>query len=306
MENINSLININNTIQNPKTGIVQNSNEQMSQQQTSQSQIQIQQQNQNINPSLLYDYSMAKMDNETVLKYLQNLLKMPETIEKFVNQLNDNSINSKLTSILIKNMISIKALNEFLNQNSTQAISKLLQTISTSLKSGVNDVNQLKEILSVLNTIQTNSSISNNTLKELLLLYIPLSAPIFNKESNFSNLDEDEEKAIKQSKLNILFETNNLSNILCTLNEIENNVIINIYCTSSFPKEEFAHIVELFSKETSINPMMEFKQRKKDENPTTMQNFKIISEGLISTNCLILSHLIIKTIFKLDNDLVII
>lgn len=303
MENIGSLNNINNIIQNPKAGLVQNSQNQAPQQQTQQSQIILQQQNQSINPSLIYDFSAAKMDNETILKYIQNLLKLPETIEKFVNQLNSN-INPKLTSILVENMISLKALNEFLNQNSAQAISKLLQTISTSLKSGINDIEQLKEILTILNTIQTNSAVSNNSLKELLLLYIPLNTPVFNKESNFGDLSENENEAIKNSKLSILFETNNLSNILCTLNEIDNNIMIDIYCNSIFPKEDFEQIIKMFSKEISINPLLEFKQRKEDEKNSDTQNFKIISDGFISSNALILSHLIIKAIFKLDNNLV--
>lgn len=303
MENINSLNNLNSIIQTPKAGLVQNSQEQAAQQQTLQPQILLQQQNQNINPSLIYDFSAAKMDNETILKYMQNLLKLPQTIEKFVNELNNGNINSKLTSVFIENMISLKALSEFLNQNSTQAISKLLQTISTSLKSGINDVEQLKEILAILNTIQVNSSVSNNTLKELLLLYIPLNAPIFNKESNFGNLSENENNAIENSKLSILFETINLSNILCTLNEIDNNLMIDIYCSSNFPKEEFKQIIELFSKEISIKPLLDFKQRKEDEKYSDIQNFKIISDGFISPNTLILSHLIIKAIFKLDNDL---
>jgi len=136
MENFSSInitTNINNIAQT-KANMVQNSQNTPNQQQAPQPQLQTPQQAQNINPSLMYDFSIAKMDNETVLKYLQNLLKLPNSIEQFVNQLNAQSIDPKIKSILIENMISTKALSELLNQNSTEAISKLLQTTPIGTK----------------------------------------------------------------------------------------------------------------------------------------------------------------------------
>ncbi|MBQ8634822.1 hypothetical protein IJX73_02040 [bacterium] len=304
MENFRPINNINTqNISQTKAGLVQNSQNQPIGQQTPQAQPQIQtpQQNQTINPSLMFDFSTIKMDNETALKYLQNLLKLPNSIDKFVNQLNSKNVDPKIAAILVENMISVKALSEFLNQNSTTAISKLLQTISMSLKSGISDVSQLKEILSVLNAIQTNSNLSTNTIKELLLLYIPLNNPVFDKEIDPNDFMEDAEENIKNAKISLLFETINFSNILCTLNESDNNLLIDIYAISDFPKDKFKSIIQALSKEASINPLIEFSE--KQHNKTNeIQNFKILSDGFISSNTLILSHLIIKTIFKLDDD----
>jgi len=304
MENFSSInitTNINNIAQT-KANMVQNSQNTPNQQQAPQPQLQTPQQAQNINPSLMYDFSIAKMDNETVLKYLQNLLKLPNSIEQFVNQLNAQSIDPKIKSILIENMISTKALSELLNQNSTEAISKLLQTISSSLKSGINDVSQLKEILAILGTIQTNSTISTNTLKELLLLYIPLNNPVFDKDTSFEDLSENEKTSVKSAKISILFETNNFSNLLCTLSESNKDILIDIYTTKIFPKENFNNIIQTLAKEISINPLIEFKEKSVQENNFSIQNFKVLSDGFISSNSLILSHLIIKTIFKLDDN----
>ena len=303
MENLNPInINIRNTSQTT-AGMVQNSqNLPSNQQQNMQLQTQTPQQNQVINPSLMYDFSAVKMDNETVLKYLQNLLKLPNSIEKFVNQLGNKNIDPKITSILVENMISTKALSEFLNQNSTEAISKLMQTISTSLKSGVNDVTQLKEILNILGAIQTSTTINTNTLKELLLLYIPLNAPVFDKNMDNKITDVNEKELIKNSKLSILFETVNFSNLLCCLNESDNNLLIDIYATNIFPKNDFEKIIVSLSKEIFLTPLLEFKIKNQNEQKNNSQNFKILSDNFISSNSLIMSHLIIKTIFKLDND----
>ena len=41
----------------------------------------------NLNPLYTLDYSKIKMDNELILKYLQSLLKLPNTIDELVYQI---------------------------------------------------------------------------------------------------------------------------------------------------------------------------------------------------------------------------
>lgn len=305
--NFNSINNVNTlNFANQKAGIVNNPSEQQGQGSVQNQMPQQQQiiQNQTINPSLMYDFQMVKMDSETMLKYLQNLMKLPNSIEKFVNQLSNKNIDPKLASILIENMISTKALSEFLNQNSTQAISKLMQTISQALKSGTSDVSQLKEILSILGAMQNSTNLNSNSIKELLLLYIPLNIPVFDKNIDGEIKNEEESKAIKNSKLSILFETINFTNILITLNEFENDILIDLYSIESFPKNEFTRIINALSKEANISSLIEFKNKQNEENNNNTQNFKIISDGFISPNTLILAHLVIKTILKLDENII--
>lgn len=291
-----------NNISNQKAGLVQNNPQENSQNQT-QYQAQIQQnQAQIINPALMYDFKTSLMDKETVLKYLQNLMKLPNSIDEFVNQLNSKNINPKISSILIENMISIKALSEFLNQNSAQAVSKLMQIISQTLKSGNSDIEQLKEILSVLNTIQTSTT-TTNALKELLLLYIPLNIPNFDKNIEGKIENEEEKEAIKNSRLSILFETINFSNILVAINESQNDLYISLFAPSNFAKDEFERILSALSKEANIFALIDFKLKQGDKKGEA-QNFKIISDNVISPNCLILAHLIIKIIIKLDCDFI--
>ncbi|MBE7708113.1 MAG: hypothetical protein E7Z88_05340 [Cyanobacteria bacterium SIG27] len=255
-----------------------------------------------VNPSLMYDFQLAKMDNETILKYLQNLMKLPNSIDKFVNQMSEKVANPKLALILAENMISVKMLSEFLNQNSADAISKLMQTISQTLKSGASDVSQLKEILSILNAIQSSTNINSNTLKELLLLYIPLNVPVFDKNVVSAIDDEEEKEAIKNSKLSILFETINFSNLLVSINEVENNFFLDVFVCSKFLKEEFIRIVQALSKEANISSIIDFKNKQDVETRNIIQNFKILSDGFISPNALILAHIAIKAIFKIDSN----
>ncbi len=300
----NPINNFNNIqLSSQKAGLVQNSQQQPNQniqQELPQSQNQIYQPIQQV----MINYATIKMDSETILKYLQNLLKLPNSIEEFTKQLTTKNIDSKLAKILVENMISTKALNEFLNQNSTQAISKLMQTISNSLKTGMKDIDQLKEILTILTAIQTSTNTNTNALKELLLLYIPFNQQIFDKNIEGKITQEEEKQAIKNSKLSILFETINFSNIVIAINEELNNLYMEIFCTDNFIKNKFITIINALSKEASINVSIDFNIKQNDNKNNETQNFKIVSDGYISGNCLILAHIAIKTILKIDNDFI--
>lgn len=278
--------------------------------------IQYQTQNNNHLSSIILNnnFTMPPMENEVILKYLQNLLNLPNSIDKFISNPND-----KLTKVIIENLINVKSLNRFLNENSKEAILKVIDTISQSIKSGISDVSDLKNVLNILNIIQANSNdLSSNTIKELLLLYIPLSLPIFEKKAEFSNLTKEEEEKTKESSLSILFETINFSNILISMEESEIGVFIYIYSTDLFPKERFEKITKSFLNKTNINVLFEFHQRKEsvsqserqpssgclatvDRNQKT-QNFSIISNDYLKPESLILAHIMITTVLKLDND----
>ncbi|MBR5304831.1 MAG: hypothetical protein IKU37_08415 [Candidatus Gastranaerophilales bacterium] len=290
-----------NNIANQKAGLVNNS-QNLLQQTQSQIQPQIQQAaSLRVEHNFMYDFFAAKMDNETVLRYLQKLFDFPDSIEKFVNQLNDKNINSKLVKILVENLVNVKALSELINQNSTEAISRIMQAISSSLKSGI-DAAQLKEVLVFLNAIQANTSHGANALREFLLLYIPLNVPVFDKNLNNETLEEHEAEAIKKSKLSILIETINFSNLLICINEFENNFYVDVFSLKTFLKDEFLRIINVLLKEATIYATFDFKEIKTSHTAIGVQNFKIVSDGYLSSNMLILAHMLIKGILKIDNE----
>lgn len=256
-----------------------------------------------INPALIYSLELAKMDNKVLVKYLQSLLSLPDSIDKFIQQLNSDSKDSQMLKILVENLIDTKALSEFLNQKSKVAIDKILQTISSSLKFGADESSQLKDILSILTYIQSQSSSNSNILKEFLLLYIPINGQIFDRQVEYNVEDNEEKETIKSQDLSIMFETLNFSNILCSLSAQNNDIIIYFYIHNQFPKEKFKNILMEFSKDININTFIDFKLKKETFNKANPeQNFKITSKSYISPAVLILSHLIIKIIFKIDSD----
>ena len=300
---INSNFNIQNNFSSQKAGLVQNSqNQAINQFNQNQSQTPAQNLQTSLNPNLLINYEAVKMTNEQVLKYLLNLLEMPSSIDKFISNLNNAKNQDKIAKLLNENLLNIKALNDFLNQNSTNAINKLLNIISTTLKQGNEDISQLKEMLTILNSIQQSSLINANTLKEFLLLYIPLNIPIFNKQDEIKNQDEQETKIIKSSILSIMLETINFSNILCSINSNDNQIFLDIYSNNFFPFEKFNKIMVLLTQNGNINVSCDFKILKTTEKENSTQNFKVNSTGNIPLNVLLLAQMTIKAIFKLDND----
>ena len=257
-----------------------------------------------VNPSLLYNYSMAKMDYEVMMKYMLNMMSLPDSIDKFIQKAAQNGKDFEMIKVLVENLINTKALAEFLNVKSKIAIDKTMQAISNSLKTGLSDSGQLRDILSILNIIQSQSSSNSSILKEFLLLYIPVSGQIFEKQVEYSPAEDDEEEKISCSELSLMFETLNFSNILCTINVENNDANVFVSVFDNFPSIAFEKVVKTFAKEANINLFLDYKIKQNGLVNSQNQNFKIISKSMVSINALILAHLIIKTIFKLDNDFI--
>ena len=245
----------------------------------------------------MFNFEMAKMDNETLLKYLQSALKMPDSIEKFIK-----SADTKALKVLVENMINTKALGEFLNQNSTNAIEKILKTISETMKSGATDISQLKDILGILTAIQSQTNLNTNAIKELMLLYIPLNPMVFDKQIDFTPASGDIEEKINNSTLSIVFETVNFSNILCCINSIQNGLYVEMYIDKIFPYERFTKIINTVAKEINFRVEIEPKYSRKinSSEPKIARNFKVFSAGFVPIDVLLLASIIIKTVFKAD------
>lgn len=281
-------------------------------------------QNQNLNNSnyrpdiqnntqnlFLYNTQNTKMANEMVLRYLQSLLEMPETIEKFIEQMSNSkakfsdALDTK-TQIIIQEMLDTAQLAKFLKENSKTALQKILNIISNSLNSGIKDTSQLREILSVLTNIQQNlSSASNyNSIKEFLLLYIPLDLQAFDRAQNSGNLIDDEEENKQNSVFSILFETLNFSSFSVALQEIDSVIYISLSLDKSFPFDRFRKIIQDLSSKMNIRTAIELKTKKQNETVSMpkIQNFKIVSCGKVPINIILCAHLLIETVFKIDKD----
>ncbi len=249
-------------------------------------------------PNLL---EKTRLENQEVLKYLKNAMKMPETIEKLVKEISKEQVSESSIEKFLNSLLDVKVLNEFLNKSSKQAIDKMLQTITNSIKTGGSDIAQLKEMLSVLTTIHHNTITDTNTLKELLLLYIPLNCPVFDDRMEFKQITQNQDEKIKSATLSILFETINFSNILCCITSENNDILVELFSINDFPYKDFERIIQVIAKEASLNMRFDFVRINIAPTEKTKQNFRIISNAFIPSSALIVAHLLIKTIFKFDD-----
>lgn len=248
---------------------------------------------------------MLKMDNEVVQKYLLSLLDMPESLDKFLeysNTKNNVKEGLRFLKIFTENMLSNKELSALFNKNSNDAVQKVLNIVTQTIKNG-SDPAQLKEILSTLNSIHASSTTNTNSLRELFLLYIPIDYQIYKENNNFETFASDNETKIKEGTLSILFETYSFSNILAVINSDEDIISLQIYAQEGFPYEKFKKIISISAKEKSINILCDYIAIKEYKTKNKKQDFKIISQNLVPISVLNISNIIIKAIFKLDCDM---
>jgi len=231
---------------------------------------------------------------------------MPETIDKFLKNIDPKNIDKQgyqFLKIFVEGMLNNKELANLLNQNSKDAIQKLLNVMTEQLKYPGSDSSQLKDILTILNTIHNSSTINTNTLRELFLLYIPINYQVFREDGNFSKNFTENEDDIKNSTLSIMFETYSFSNILITLDVDNNNIILDIKTDAGFPFDKFKSIVAESSKEAGINVLYNFTKIKNSQTKGQKQNFKVISDDYVPISVINISYIAIKAIFKIDSDM---
>lgn len=191
---------------------------------------------------------ISTVEVEQRANYIKDLLNLPRDFQSFINQIqNMNTETAKsFAKILTEGKINLSALTELLAGNSKDAVQKLMMTIMTVSKMGSNNVSQLKELMAMF-SVGANSSDSTQTVKNLLMLYLPWLPLSIRNEMNLDfdidifdkiqGADPNEEENIETIK--IMIETANYGNVLAEL-EMAPNFEVDVYITAneSFPESE--------------------------------------------------------------------
>ena len=191
---------------------------------------------------------ISTVEVEQRANYIKDLLNLPRDFQSFINQIqNMNTETAKsFAKILTDGKINLSALTELLAGNSKEAVQKLMMTIMTVSKMGSNNVSGLKELMAMF-SVNANSSDSTQTVKNLLMLYLPWLPLSIRNEMNLDfdidifdkiqGADPDKEENIETIK--IMIETANYGNVLAEL-EMAPNFEVDVYITAieSFPESE--------------------------------------------------------------------
>lgn len=254
---------------------------------------------------------ISTVEVEQRANYIKDLLNLPRDFQSFINQIqNMNTETAKsFAKILTDGKINLSALTELLAGNSKEAAQKLMMTIMTVSKMGSNNVSGLKELMAMF-SVNANSSDSTQTVKNLLMLYLPWLPLSIRNEMNLDfdidifdkiqGADPDKEENIETIK--IMIETANYGNVLAEL-EMAPNFEVDVYITAieSFPESEVLKRFNEENKKNSIRSNTKIEKTKDPENSQEFkQNVKITSSNFVSPKLVQSAHSLIKIIIEVD------
>ena len=254
---------------------------------------------------------ISTVEVEQRANYIKDLLNLPRDFQSFINQIqNMNTETAKsFAKILTDGKINLSALTELLAGNSKEAVQKLMMTIMTVSKMGSNNVSGLKELMAMF-SVNANSSDSTQTVKNLLMLYLPWLPLSIRNEMNLDfdidifdkiqGADPNEEENIETIK--IMIETANYGNVLAEL-EMAPNFEVDVYITAieSFPESEVLKRFNEENKKNSIRSNTKIEKTKDPENSQEFkQNVKITSSNFVSPKLVQMAHSLIKIIIEVD------
>jgi len=233
----------------------------------------------------------------------------PAKIQNLLNQQNTQTTKDA-TALLFNGLINMPAVSELILKNSKQAVNQLVLAMASASKNGMTN-EQISQTLSVINSCiaLAESGDSAQTLKSLMLLYLPwlpLNEGVgFDLEVETDNGEEDK----NNSRLTVLIQTKNYGNVkgVFTLTTT-NSVDVLITCSELFPK---TLLLQCLKEESASHAMtttidIEAVEPKKDEvkeNPETKVNLSATNE--MNPYLLLMAHAFIRNTIYLDSNAII-
>lgn len=207
-------------------------------------------------------------------------------------------------------MISLSTISNMILQNSKEAVSKLIIAMATASKTGLNN-EQIRETLSVLNSCiaMASSEDETQTIKSLLLLYLPWLPLNENIGFDIEVTSQKDEENANISKLIVLIQTLNFGNVkgefvLSTSNSLN----IFITCSEEFPKKNLLEKMKknnsTFSVSTNIEiETVENKKQELSQKQETKVNLSSTNE--MNPYLLLVAHIFIRETIEIDQNSII-
>lgn len=265
--------------------------------------------------------NVAQMDIAQKSNFARELMNLPRELKEFLNQkIVENQ--GKLTLESFKDApaalqkLNIAQLVILLGENSKVANQKLLQMIVEISRNQGGDVKQLKEMMAMFSSSVNPASISNEanqTLKNLILLYLPWLPLRESKEDLIDfdldffeeeNLTDEKKGAISQS-VSVLIQTKNYGNIQAFLElQSPNNLSTVIYCGEDFPKKMLEKLLNQEAKEINLNSTLitEKITQKNSPDKISSQNVKINAASSVNSYLLLITYSLIRLVISIDKN----
>ena len=252
--------------------------------------------------------NMLSQTQAQILAQLQGLSTAEiQTVLK--SQMMNTQLQSALKNLQISagGMINLADIAALIQANGKDAITKLIITMASAAKQGVNDLSQLKDTAKLINACISFASADNpqQTLKTLMLLYLPW-LPLQEGTDFDIEISSSEEEKDDESILIVTITTLNFGVVKATIIlETANSVVVNIECSKKFPKQELLDRINGDGKSYSMQSDISFTT--KESNPQqsegqTKAKINMSSNYQINPYLLLMAHTIIRNTMIIDNN----
>ena len=262
--------------------------------------------------NILLDTNTLKLDslNQELLKNQKMLSEIFDEMlpASVANQAQtQQSVQRDAVMLFFSGMIHMPAISEMITKNSKQAISHLILAMASATKNGMTN-DQIRETISLINSCVAMAESNNptQTLKSLMLLYLPW-LPL-NEGVGFDLEIEspDGENESNDSKLTVLIQTKNFGNVkgVFTLTT-SNSVDIYIICAEGFPKKTLQQSLQEESSSHAMNTTIDIesiepKQKETFEKQEAKVNLSATNE--MNPYLLLMAHAFIRNTIFIDTN----
>ena len=261
----------------------------------------------NTNTLLLNDLNQELLQNQKIISQL-----FDDTSEIPLNTVSQNvqtqiAAQKDAVMLFFSGMIHMPAISELILKNSKQAVANLIIAMASASKNGMTG-DQIRETLSIINSCvaMAESGSSAQTLKSLMLLYLPW-LPL-NEGVGFDLEVEapDGENESNNSKLTVLIQTKNFGNVkgVFTLTT-SNSVDIYIICSEDFPKNTLQKSLMEESSSHAMNTTIDIEAvepKKKETLEKQEAKVNLSATNEMNPYLLLMAHAFIRNTIFIDSN----
>lgn len=257
----------------------------------------------NMNPSF---FQTPKVISE-LFEELNPTIQNSQDIINIINTQTKNAqVQKDTVALMFSGMISLPEISKLILHNSKQAVAALIIAMATSSKNGVNN-KYLQDTLSVINSCisMAESDNSAQTLKSLMMLYLPWLPLNEGIGFDLEITTPDGENDSNNSKLTVLIQTQNYGNLkgVFTLTT-SNSVDIYIICSDKFPKKLLQKTLMSESSAHAMNTNIDIEELtpvKEELNETRETKVNLSATNEMNPYLLLMAHSFIRNTILIDN-----
>ena len=209
--------------------------------------------------------------------------------------------------LFFSGMIQMPAISELILKNSKQAVANLIIAMASASKSGMTN-EQITETLSIINSCVSMASSDNptQTLKSLMLLYLPWLPLNEGVGFDLEVTPPDGENESNDSKLTVLIQTKNYGNVkgVFTLTT-SNSVDVYIICSEDFPKKTLQKSLMEESSSHAMNMTIDveaIEPKKKETLEKQEAKVNLSATNEMNPYLLLMAHAFIRNTIFIDSN----